>query len=1300
MDPTKLQPILTKESILKTANAKELGQSPQDVLQRYQMYALTHVPLGDTGKQLTNLQRVVAENKFCAIGTIVGPYGYGKTSTAVHLWNELREKKILAVPPFLWVNLQQLVDAVYHWMRYEFERGPAKFVDPLKALYERYAARRFDRLADRVDIDTARDLFEQGLLNLELRPDDVVGFYSEATILAEKAGYRGLAVFTDELQATVAEYRPSRDQFFNDLFQIVKDTLGRPGKWAIIISTDDDTEGMISRLRADLLQRMQSSAIYFRVKDVYNRRQYPAELWSAFEVRFAFDGSEVILPETLESIGQIAARDDLGAGPRMVTNALSLAVAHYEKHRTVYTPLHFVNEFLEGQVLFDQRGKFATAVRKALDNVEVQSAEPYQNVVKLLAAYPAGCPEPVLARFDLKASFLSFPALARRELVVERSEGYTLRYLLEDDRPPEYVEQRLTSEFARRYAPGAKYAGMAAQGLLVHVLLEETFGGKWKGDRPRDITRDQMKYRLQTLTGTFDNRFPQRNVTLAIAAVPQSPAPVWEKLDQDADIELRFELNYNLAATEPSQLLVAPERPDVAVFQLNLNASDENAARTILPDLLFDYYSPDRLTPLLTLALVGFMFENSGELPDDVNRVKIVAGPLRQYALTLLLGEKLKVHRQEFQSAMVGHDRIRDLFKAQCRLLYPNYKTLMTGSRWQQDLQQYNYALERVIADEGVSVVRGRRSWETTKNQAADAFRIPGLSLTRLETLLDTLGDLIEKEEYSGRSGDSPIRLRFHLHPLEQQWLEQLDQSPQTANYNGLSAPALYAIELIRQTGRQGYTMDEIQQVLLLLHSRQFVATDQKKGLLIRAIDAIIDLQEAVQQQIDEMEANVIKLKETVLEFEAERYPIADMRAKLEAATARDDLELLKNEVRRRSAGLMSYATSQAAQRRQKYTYEVATLNSYFQTGVPAWLSQPFSESPLQDLLEQQRKNLAGVYESTLRDMREIAVKGNAFIQALPESPIEAVGVLQQALPVLKRESERQRTRLKSFDDQKEDLDNWRQVIHQMLGLEAQSRQITAKFGTDQWQQAVAALWQGQRLQIEANPLNIPNLHRELARQLEALNQKLTKWLENQREDFDKQRRRYEQVLNEAGVDTRLRIPFDQQNPVESYSALYDTVQQYLAGFLANMERRLNQAIQKIRYAEQVQGADLAQAEQQVGRMAEGVEKLRASLSPELLRDMARAEDELLRPLQEIYETEQAVAIQVQRALEKRPMAEGEAELLRLLQSIAANGEADLYSLIMRQIDQDTEDFDLEELMAWLQGLFQKNQIGIRVRLL
>src|SRR3989442_2267878 len=115
MDISKLYPILNKESILKTANARELGQAPQDVLERYRNYALTHVPLGDTTRQLKNLERVIVENKLWAVGAIVGPYGYGKTSTAVHLWNELRHQNILAIPPFVWVNLSELLFPGFNW---------------------------------------------------------------------------------------------------------------------------------------------------------------------------------------------------------------------------------------------------------------------------------------------------------------------------------------------------------------------------------------------------------------------------------------------------------------------------------------------------------------------------------------------------------------------------------------------------------------------------------------------------------------------------------------------------------------------------------------------------------------------------------------------------------------------------------------------------------------------------------------------------------------------------------------------------------------------------------------------------------------------------------------------------------------------------------------------------------------------------------------------------------------------------------------------------------------------------------
>ena len=1301
MDASKLQPVLTKESILKTANAGELGQAPQDVLQRYETYALTHVPLGETSKQLANLQRVITGNKTCAIGTIVGPYGYGKTSTAVHLWNELRKKQILSVPPFQWVNLQQLVDAVYHWMRYEFEHGPKGFVSSLDTLYAQYSEQGFERLGDKLDDETKQDWFERGLLNLDLRAEEVVSFFSDACKIAQSAGYKGLAIFTDELQVTVAEYKPSRDQFFNDLFQIVKDTLDRPGNWAFLISMDDGTEGVISRLRADLMQRMQRSALYFRVRDVYNRREYPSELWTAFEKRFGFDGSGVILPETLESIGQIASREDLGAGPRMVTNALSLGIKHYEEKKTAYTPLNFVDDFLEGLVLFDQRGKFPAAVKKALDNKDVRSSEENQNVIKLLAAFPAGCPEETLARFNMLDNFQTFPPLARRELITQLAEGHTLRFLLEEDRPPEYIEQRLTQEFFARFVPGKKYARMAAEGFLKHILLSDTFTGDWKAGKVSETRIGQTHYLLQRLTGTFDQNYPQRDVAVTVTAVPQPAAPDWQKIDTEVDIELRFELIYNLLPTEASQLLVSPDRPDVAVFQFNLQATAKDTAHKILPDILFDYYDADRLTPLLCLALLQYMFEHSGDTPEDKNRIKVIASPLRQYVLTVLLGEQLQVRQEEFDSPMVGHDRIKDLFKSQCRALYPGYKTLITSSKWQQDLQQYNYALERVINADGVAVARGSRPWNTTKSEAADAFRIPKRSLTRLETLLNNLGALIVKEEYSGRQPSSPIRLRFQLHPLEKQWLEQLDASPETSRYNGIEVPALYAVELLRQTRQQGYKMEEMQAVLTLLQSRQFVAFDQRKGLLIRAVDAVDDLQVAVKEQIDTLNSYISQLETGVPEFDASRFPLSDLRNRLVDAKARDELEILKNEVRQFTNTVLSFARSRATERQENYQQIIKELYECIHEGVPRWLSRSYGESPLQPVLEQVRNHYADAYEATLKDIRQLTNEARSVLQQLPDSPIDKILVLQKEYPKLRRSSGKLLNRLQSYADNKDDLDAWRRVVHRMRQFEKHAQEVSKKYSTTQWADYAANLWQEQRTYLEsANPLTIAGLHHELEQHLDESEQKLGAWLENRREDFERQRSGYEASLIRIGLSARLRIPFDQQRPEESYSALVDTVYQELTQHLAELQSKLNQMLQKARYAGKVQKADLASVEAQAIEILKNIEHLQRHVTTTLLRDGERSEAELFQPLYEINQRANELAKAVQDALQKRPPDANEEQLLQLLQSISKRNEIDLYSLIMLMLDQEEQSIELNELMDNLQGLFQKNQIGMRIRLL
>ena len=1027
MDTSKLSPILNKESILKTANARELAQAPQDVLARYDRYALTHVALGDTTKQLNNLERVVAVNKTCAVGTIVGPYGYGKTSTAVHLWSELRHKNILSVPPFLWTNLPELMDAVYYWMRFEFYLGPKTFVEPLDSLYASFRQRHLQELAEKLGEDNLRELLDQGRLLLDIRSEDVVGFYSKACELCEQAGYRGLAVFTDELQVTIAEYKPSRDQFFNDLFQIVKDILGLPGHWMLVVSMNDDTEAIIARLRADLLQRMQGSALYFRVKDVYNRREYPAELWSAFEKRFGFDGSEVVVSETLESIGEVAARSDLGAGPRMVTNALSLAVKSYEKTSTPYTPIQFVDDFLAGQLLFDQRGKFVASVRKALDNRDVKTSGINQQVIKLLAAFPMGCPESMLLRFDLWDAFQAFPPLARRELVMQLSGGYILRYLAEEETPPEQIEQRLTKEFVTRYAPGKTYAERAAEGFLRQVLIEPTFTSGWRVERQNNIRIDNTLYQAAFLRGTFDARYPDRNLVVTVAALPQSSPPHWQQPVADAELELRFELNFALSPTEPSRLLVSPKVPNIAVFQLNLNALDTELANKILPQFLHEYYSPEQLTPLLALSLIDHVYRNRGELPDDQSRVSMVINPLRQYALSVLIGDHLETSPQDFASSMVGTERVKELFRHLVKRLYPDYRTLNTGKAWKENLQHYIYALEKMIAEDGLSIARGRRPWKATKEAVVDALGIPGRRIANLEPLLDALSDLIVKEDFSGRLPVSEVTLRFQLHVLESDWLEQIEASKESVRQNGMNVPAMPAELLMRQAKSKGYTDAEVGEIIRLLRARKFVEYDQKQGMLVRNLESVVDAKDAVTEQITKLEEQV-HIMSVLPDFEAKRYPIERLRTDLDKATERDEVDIVKSDVRNYASNLNAYANSLLGAIKNKVQKELNDLTEAIQHGLPEWLGKEYDPGPFQELLEVQRRNLATAFQSTLDDIRQLRDDVTAETDIRSSSAPEMAVELSRALVALTQKARRLQTRLKSYDDRRDDLASWHEV--------------------------------------------------------------------------------------------------------------------------------------------------------------------------------------------------------------------------------------------------------------------------------
>ena len=253
------------------------------------------------------------------------------------------------------------------------------------------------------------------------------------------------------------------------------------------------------------------------------------------------------------------------------------------------------------------------------------------------------------------------------------------------------------------------------------MITTPAFTG-WKGDSPREIDVNGTKYLSVRLQGSFDSSHPDRVVSVLEAVLPQSPIPFWKRSYAKADIELRFELNFSVPGTEPSRLIVSPDCPDIAIFQLNAMAVNSNEASKILPMFLFEYYTPETWNSLLTLSLMDHLFKHRGDLPEEQHRINAVIQPLRQYTLLVLLGEQLETISAEFESRMVGLDRIKDLVKRQCQQLYPGYKTLISSPKWQNNLQQYSHALQRFMSQGELSIARGRRSWKASKEEVADAF--------------------------------------------------------------------------------------------------------------------------------------------------------------------------------------------------------------------------------------------------------------------------------------------------------------------------------------------------------------------------------------------------------------------------------------------------------------------------------------------------------------------------------------------------------------------------------------------------
>ena len=829
--------ILNKEAIITTYPATYLRSSPEEVERNYLTYARTHIPLGDTTRYVETIFKWVGgPNKGAFIGAVAGDFGHGKTSFQVHVWEQSTRHKVLAVPPFHWNSVADMVDGVAAWVSYCLTKTDAKLARKAARIYETYKQKSLQDVAKEIatrmgqDVDdvlaTLKAAEEAGNpVALNVTPERFLEYCTEVTEVAKEAGYAGILVLLDEPE--VAARHLSIDALVFILFELANGLAQRQGDYGVFISIPEKFLASIQSRHAALTARLQARNCFPRLKDLYGP-DFAEVLWSRYVAEFELGqvSGEIVSPEALEAIGQVgsSARTDLSYGPRTVVSAFRQMVYRHRETAKTYQPVDFVNDCLEGNilVLLD----YPTLVQQLLGLPEYRDDA---DVIKLLAAFPNGMPAKLASAYGAEKRLAE---LRRRGNVVYKSEDTYGLVALRQGAVVGAVDQlrETVAEIVDEYAPSPRAFEAAVEAFITHViplvferrqkqqLLGWEHEGKW-------LSRPD-KTKIIELHGAFrqtEKDYPARAVAVAVG--PQKVAtkailPANEPGEFPTDILYHFAMRWS--PEEP-----APER------WIEVSAGDPKARRSASVRLVLDFSAEvlswdlrEELKELLdsTRSPLAFLY-----LVNKMDRVELarehdaVWRTIRDQTLRdLLLSFVDTAAARQQAKEQVGQTisgALPDFLGSISRLIlmsrYPHYRTLIRTPQWQEKVGDYIRALKN--QDIPLACKRGRELWRAEGDSAAKAFgtsqmNLVGGAFAGFESLISI--------KSAGRN--EPTEVDFRIHPLEQAVKEAVTSHPKAAraSIQGKECPYLTVHDLVPLFMGSGYQLEELQCIVEIGDSR------------------------------------------------------------------------------------------------------------------------------------------------------------------------------------------------------------------------------------------------------------------------------------------------------------------------------------------------------------------------------------------------------------------------------------------------------------------------------------------------
>lgn len=885
------------EGIVNTSSAHRFRSQPDAIDSEYQEYARTHLVQPDIDRFIESLTGALADPEMnkSVPGYIVGPYGFGKTSTAGKVWYVLeQEYDYIATPPIYFDELQSIVDAVYGWMSYRLQ-DRQDYLEELNRVYEAKATNNIEDVVEQTDAEDKDELLEDlqqlvdsGKVDIDFSVTHVLEFLSECNQIAREAGYDGLVVIADELQQFVSSH-PSDKKAYSELRDLVKSIalgLNEGDGLGLLLTMDDGLHGDLNVNADDVLARLAEQNVQLNLSNVYGR-DFPEKLWAELSRTFEFEDHrhDIITEDALDAIGQICERGPpLSNGPRTVVDILTIAIDHWLSEEEAFDALDLANAYYNGIVRF-KGDHIKNAISEGI-NAELINTSEREDFIKLCGVFPRGISDERLRHYGVHEAKEEVKSDLHGQIIITHEEGRTLKRL-EREGEDRGIKDELFTQFYRDYDTTDVYDSNAAAVFRERVLEQELF----PSIRGKSLTSWVTAHEFEPETGgvyaavfsgSFNGqKYPKRIVEIRTgsdAGAVRSPS---EGADVDLSIGFVCDMDKN-GDVKPHIERVADD--EVLIYLDFTDAFDS------LPDniqMLESYMSPEDVNPHLLLSLHEFMtsWEDDRTInPNQTEQLEYIQNQLITQSIQKLFGSPL--NNDDFISEGGSSRRSAQATKVVERVvnrvisdLYPDYTTLFISDNYQRFLEDYESLLIGNDPNIRISQKRGNTPIEGTKDEIANALGVSNRSRAknRMEKQFDTL---IEKEVWSG----DDARIRLKLHPLESILKEEIEDSTDET----VQIDRLYDL-----AGSYGYRAEEVDWALRLLDGRDYVERNVDEGF-VELSDIAIDYEE-VQNKHDSLRtrtADLVDVTDSWEEYEEIMSKIESIQEDLENASG-EDIELL-----------------------------------------------------------------------------------------------------------------------------------------------------------------------------------------------------------------------------------------------------------------------------------------------------------------------------------------------------------------------------------------------------------------------